>query len=132
MGPLAALPLRGALLREGRCALLRIRAPEHLAHQGTLERLEALAEEGRLAQALLPVDEALREWPSLSMDSGAIDRLLQGQRVAAPGSLAPGHVRLYEDRRGFAGVVEACQDGSLVPRRMFPALRGKSPTAQAK
>jgi len=102
------------------------------AEMWTLERLEALAEEGRLAQALLPVDEALREWPSLSMDSGAIDRLLQGQRVAAPGSLAPGHVRLYEDRRGFAGVVEACQDGSLVPRRMFPALRGKSPTAQAK
>lgn len=98
----------------------------------TLERLEALAEEGALAQALLPVDEALREWPSLSMDSGAIERLLQGQRVTAPGRLAPGHVRLYEKSRGFAGVAEACQDGSLVPRRMFPALRSKGPEAQAK
>jgi len=98
----------------------------------TLEQLENLADAGDLERTLLPVDQALRDWPAVALDSAAIARLNMGQRVAAPAKVPVGHIRLYEQCCGFAGVAEASLDGSLIPRRMFPALREKTPGAGAK
>jgi len=98
----------------------------------TLEQLEGLAASGELERCLLPVDEALRDWPAVDLDSASIERLNRGQRVVAPSLVPAGNIRLYEQSCGFAGVGEASLDGSLIPRRMFPALREKTPGPGAK
>ncbi len=85
----------------------------------TLEEIQAAADRSAL---LLPADAALPHLPALPLDTAAIQRLLQGQRVRLPHPPAAGRVRVYDSAGTFRGVAEMDPDGVLHPRRLFNGL----------
>lgn len=109
--------------RAGSCAhvtaLRRFAAgPFGEAGMRSLEALEGLAEEGRLADAVLPCDTALAVLPAVALGPEDAARIRQGQPVAVCGGGEPGLVRLYggED---FLGVGTRGADGRLVAKRLM-------------
>jgi tRNA pseudouridine55 synthase len=89
----------------------------------TLDQLEQLAENdaGALNDCLLPVDSALADWPSISLDRDSAWYLRQGQAVMVPQAPGSGMLRLYEDDNGFIGVGTVLADGRVTPKRLFKA-----------
>jgi len=87
----------------------------------SLEALEALfQEEGPQALQchLLPMGEALSDWPGIQLQGDAAYYLRMGQPVLIPKVPADGGwVRLYENDR-FLGVGEIIDDGRVAPRRL--------------
>lgn len=73
-----------------------------------------------LDSLLLPIDRALKEWPSLKLSHEFEDGLRHGRPVPADPSWALGRVRLYGPTTGFFGLGEVRADGQLVPRRIIP------------
>jgi tRNA pseudouridine55 synthase len=93
----------------------------------SLERLEALAEEGpeALDGVLRPVDEALAHWPAVELDADSAFYLRQGQAVFVPGCTAQGWLRVYGPEHRFLGIGRLQDDGRVAPKRlMVPAARG--------
>ena len=87
------------------------------------ETLEMMAGEGRLDEALMPVDSALPDWPRVDLDADSVEHLFQGRKVAVSALEARGRVRIYGPGGEFVAIAEAGDDGLLVPQRMFPGLR---------
>ena len=87
-----------------------------------LKELEALAGQGmeQLDDILLPVDSAIRHWPSVELGADSAYYLMQGQAVMAPGAPSSGKVRLYDEGHGFLGIGEVKLDGRVAPTRLFP------------
>ena len=86
----------------------------------TLETLQQAREEGgpqALEQYLLPMGEALRDWPGVQLKGDAAYYLRMGQPVLVPRAPTEGWVRLYEEDR-FLGVGEIIDDGRVAPRRL--------------
>ncbi len=79
----------------------------------TLPQLEAMTSLERDA-CLLPLDCMLLDLPRLDLDSVAIGRLAQGQRLGMDLSLPDGKLRLYSEGE-FAGLAE------LLGRRVSPS-----------
>ncbi len=50
----------------------------------TLEEVEAASAEGRAADLLLPMDEALRDAPQFTVDAEVAQRIRHGQQIAGP------------------------------------------------
>lgn len=96
------------------------------------ETLELMASEGRLDEALLPVDSALADWPRVDLDADSVEHLFQGRKVAFPATRARGRVRIYGPSGEFVAIAEAQDDGLLVPQRMFPGLRLESDQSDGK
>lgn len=85
----------------------------------TMERIEALAASGELADALLPVDRALGHYPRIDVGAAAAARAVRGQRVKPASPQQEGLVRLYGAGR-FVGLFEADGDaGVLRPVKVF-------------
>lgn len=98
----------------------------------SFEQLEALEADGRLDEALLPVDSALEDWPRVSLDADGVERLFQGQKVPSPSPDIQGRLRVYGPEGEFVGLADAEIDGNLVPRRLFPGLRTDTGQFEAK
>jgi len=90
----------------------------------SLDALEALAAEGESALdgALLPIDRALADWPSATLEAEAARRFAHGQPVAAEASTPAGRVRVYAADR-LLGIGEVTVDRQLLPRRVLSADR---------
>jgi tRNA pseudouridine55 synthase len=84
----------------------------------TLEALDAISgDESALEALLLAPDEALVDWPVLSLPSAEAARFCHGQ--ALPVSAPVGRTRVYEVPSGrFLGLAEVSA-GQLVPKRLF-------------
>lgn len=84
----------------------------------SLDALEAMSDDERMAR-LLPVDVMLEHLPWLTVEAAVAERLLQGQRAAAPDTATkPGTMaRLYRDE-SFLGLVELTAQGEIAPRRL--------------
>lgn len=68
--------------------LVRLRSGHFTLEEAvSLERIEEAFEHGQEDAYLLPIDEALFDWPALVLGEDKARRLIQGQAVAAP---APG------------------------------------------
>ena len=89
----------------------------------SLERLEAMSEEERIAQ-LLPEDALLSSLPRLDLGAEEALRLGRGQGIERNEACAPGLVRVYGPGREFLGMAEVLEAGLIVPRRLrrSPAL----------
>jgi len=87
----------------------------------TMEQLQTAAEQGLAAldALLIPVDEAVRDWPALNLGESESYYLLQGHAVSTGSNTPPGLVRLYGHRDRFLGVGEVLADGRVAPRRLF-------------
>jgi tRNA pseudouridine55 synthase len=88
-----------------------------------LPSLRALAgeSEASLDAVLLPVDQALPDWPALHMGADSARRLCQGQAVGPESVASVGLVKIYGPAAEFLGVGEVLADGRVAPRRIFQA-----------
>jgi tRNA pseudouridine55 synthase len=86
-----------------------------------LTSLEAAAAAGpeALRERLLPPDVALQEMPQVSLEMAIADRFCAGQKVPAKLRGFAGLVRVYDAAKGFMGVGELSEAGTLAPKRVF-------------
>ncbi len=88
-----------------------------------MPQLEAAAAGGSaaLCEMLLPVDEAIGDWPSVYLTSSEAYYLLQGHPVRGGCRADIGLVRLYGDGHRFLGIGEVLSDGRVAPKRLLVA-----------
>lgn len=84
----------------------------------TLEQLEALAPEARLAR-VLPPDAALQSFPALRLEEHQAVALSFGQAVQPPPGAPSGRARVYDSSDRFLGLGEVRSGGELVPLRLM-------------
>lgn len=86
----------------------------------TLDELKALAEQGQeaLDAVLLPVDAALSALPALTLETGQLARLQQGQKVNLTQEAPNTVMRLYSEAGVFAGMGEV-HNAVLSTKRMM-------------
>lgn len=87
----------------------------------SMESLETVAQEGceALDAYLLPLDNALSDWPAVNLGPSESYYLLQGHPVCAAQESEAGLVRLYDETRRFLGIGEVMLDGRVAPKRLF-------------
>jgi tRNA pseudouridine55 synthase len=86
----------------------------------TLEAVTAAAEAGQLPP-LLSADRGVPHLPEVRLSAPGVHRVTHGQATAVPPEMAPGRVRLYDDRGEFFGIGETDGFGAVQPRRLFVA-----------
>jgi tRNA pseudouridine55 synthase len=96
----------------------------------SLERLEAMSEEERIAQ-LLPVDALLSSLPRVDLGAEEAHRLGRGQGIERNDGSQPGLVRIYGPAREFLGMAEVLEAGRIVPRRLRRSTEPASTRASA-
>ena len=87
-----------------------------------LARIEALAEAGERAGMdglLLPMADALGQWPIVQLTENLSFYVRQGQPVLVPQAPTEGLVRLFGVDQEFIGVGEILDDGRVAPRRLL-------------
>ena len=93
-----------------------------------LATVEALSEddpEGLKGRLLRP-DDALSDFPAVTLDREAGERFSGGQAIAGPVDAEDGLVRVYGPDELFLGVGELQADGLVAPRRVFH-LQARNP-----
>ena len=95
--------------------------PFQLEHAVTMPELEHLAESGfeALDELLVPMEEALSDWPMVSMSENTAYYLQQGQAVQIPRAPTSGWVRLHRDDGKFLGIGQILEDGRVAPKRLI-------------
>ena len=88
----------------------------------TLERLEEKIKSGKLEEVLIPVDEALEEYPVITVSEAQAKRFRNGgeldlQRLRCPKML--GVYRIYDPEGKFIGLGEIGTGDSLTIKRVF-------------
>jgi len=87
----------------------------------TLDRLTELAElgMGELDKQLLPMHDALVDWPEISLTANSAYYVRQGQPVLVPKAPTNGWVRLMgENPNDFIGIGHILDDGRVAPKRL--------------
>jgi tRNA pseudouridine55 synthase len=87
----------------------------------TLEQLEALAEQGRLEEALISMADAVGDYPAVKVDEAGADAISNGRALPATGMAGPVAV-IDGDGRLLAMVEDT--DGAARPLGVFPVAGG--------
>jgi tRNA pseudouridine55 synthase len=92
----------------------------------TLDALQTMADNdpAELDRRVIPVDQAIADWPALHLSAAEARDVRQGQSIAGGAASAPGLVRLYDEAAGFLGIGEVLGDGRVAPKRLFVAAGG--------
>jgi len=89
----------------------------------TLEQVAEAFAAGRGEELLLPLDEALRDWPAVTVDAETARRIGHGQAVALPMS-SEGRCRAYGPDGQLLALLEYNgQKGLWQPRKVFRGAR---------
>lgn len=92
-------------------------AGEHIV---TMETLEELAGDTvKLDGLLLGPDQALLDWPEISLGDDVAYFLKRGQPVLVPKAPGYGYVRVYNGSQRFLGIGHILDDGRLAPKRLL-------------
>ena len=85
----------------------------------TLEQLEKWADSGfeQLDSVILPMEQALSDWPIVDLSENSAYYLSRGQAVQVPQAPTEGKVCLISQNR-FLGIGEVLEDGRVAPRRL--------------
>ncbi|MFB4202761.1 tRNA pseudouridine synthase B [wastewater metagenome] len=87
----------------------------------TLPALETLdGDEGRAAleQRLIPMEQALGDWPDIHLSGDLAAYVRQGQPVWVPRAPGQGWVRLFAEGERFLGMGTVLDDGRIAPKRL--------------
>jgi len=86
----------------------------------TLEQLQSAKDNDWLAEALLPIDAGLPDWPRLELDAIRRGQFMHGNRFKFPveGSIT-GKIRVYGPENELLGLADLTADGVLKPVRVF-------------
>ena len=95
-----------------------------LPEAASLQRIEEAFEHGQEEQYLLPIDEALLDWPALVLGAERAQRLVQGQAVQAqvpgPGEDGEALWRAYSLEGEFLAIVQFDPASKLwQPKKVF-------------
>ncbi len=89
----------------------------------TIEDIENLAENGELDEALLPIDTALQELPSLKLNEKETNLLRNGIKVKKAETPDSNMIRLYNQDNTFIGIGKRSQNENnevyIAPRRLM-------------
>ena len=77
-----------------------------------------------LDELLIPVDQAIADWPALELSKTESHYLLQGNPITGGPETHPGLVRLSDEARHFLGIGEVLRDGRIAPKRLFVGRSG--------
>lgn len=94
----------------------------HLDHAIKLETVQEMRDEkafSAMDELIIPMENALENWPSVELSDDAAHYLRQGQPVLVPRAPAEGWVRLFEKQGDFLGVGEIQDDGLIAPKRLL-------------
>ena len=99
--------------------------PFELEQAVSMPELAHLAEDGfeALDRLLLPPEEALGDWPMVSLSQNSAYYLQQGQAVQVPKAPSSGWVRLRRDDGQFLGIGQILEDGRVAPKRLIKAAQ---------
>ena len=96
----------------------------HLKNAVDFDVIKQLRDEKSFAamdEYIMPMQQALVEWPGLELTNDAAYYLRQGQPVLVPRAPTDGWVRLFEKEGDFLGVGQILDDGRVAPRRLVKA-----------
>ncbi|MDY7042024.1 MAG: tRNA pseudouridine(55) synthase TruB [Chloroflexota bacterium] len=103
-----------------------------LKHARSLDELEAASAEGRAAELLLPMDEALRDMERLTVDAEAERRIRHGQQIDAPSAADTDPTsprRVYSAMGELLAILTYDQNtGHWQPHKVFATGRTRSHT----
>ena len=87
----------------------------------SIEQLETVAEQGIavLDKQLLPSEEALPDWPSITIDDQQISALRHGQTIQVLDYYKSAKIRLFDQQNTFLGLGEMTETGTVSPKRVF-------------
>jgi tRNA pseudouridine55 synthase len=91
----------------------------------TLETLEQLAEAAAetgfddMDALLLPMEQALTDWPRVQLTENSAYYLCKGQAVQVPKAPTSGWVCLFTENERFLGIGQVLGDGRVAPRRLI-------------
>jgi len=87
----------------------------------SIDQLMSAAEQGREAidQLLLPTEDALPDWPEITVNTEMVTALRLGQSVQVEQSFESAQVRLFSDDNTFLGLGEMSPQGLVSPKRVF-------------
>jgi tRNA pseudouridine55 synthase len=92
----------------------------------TLDIVSGFAERGELPP-MLAADRGIPHLAEVRLGAAATARVLHGQAASVLPEVAPGRVRLYDDRGHFFGIGEADGFGSVQPKRLFAVAAAEKP-----
>lgn len=80
--------------------------------------IEQLAKQGfsRLDEVLLPTDQALLGWPSVTVADEQMADMRNGHALTVPNLPTEGAVRIYDSNHMFYGIGKVREDGRLAPK----------------
>ncbi len=87
----------------------------------TLERLADMAETGGLEQALISLDDALADFPAIVVDETDAGKVIHGNRIPCPGSLAntsSAFIKLRNQSGNLLAIARP-EAGTLKPEQVF-------------
>jgi len=88
----------------------------------TMEQLKQLLLEGgqeAIDALLLPIEDALADWPAINLTANLAYYVRQGQAVQVSQAPTQGLVRLFGPEAEFIGVGHILDDGRVGPKRLF-------------
>lgn len=95
---------------------------EKMMNMAQLRDLERSGVEA-LDAVLLPIEEALLQWPEVSLSNDSVFYIKQGQAVFVPKMKESGFVRLYSQNRQFLGIGHILEDGRVAPKRLLKNIK---------
>lgn len=92
----------------------------------SMDHIREVAKEGMdaLDGLLQPLDSALENWPTITLNQTMSDYVKQGQAIQVPKAPTEGLLRLYEESSegmAFIGVGHVLDDGRIAPKRLIQA-----------
>ena len=102
-------------LRRGDVGVFRL---ENAVSFDTITELRDEKAFSAMDEFIMPMEQALSEWPGLELTNDAAFYLRQGQPVLVPKAPTDGWVRLFEKQGDFIGVGQIQDDGLVAPRKM--------------
>ncbi|MCI0667545.1 MAG: tRNA pseudouridine(55) synthase TruB [Methylococcaceae bacterium] len=85
----------------------------------TIDDLQSLPPENREERCLLPIDEAVANWPKLEFAQDSVTCARHGRAIEVSDAPAQGWVRMYTQDSRFFGVGEILPDRRIAPRKLF-------------
>lgn len=95
--------------------------PFEISHALTIDALEQILVDQGLAgldQQLIPMDQALENWPAVHLSDNSAYYVRQGQPVQVAKAPTSGWVRLFAQNDHFLGVGQILDDGRVAPKRL--------------
>lgn len=93
---------------------------EHMIAQASLEQVWEQHGRQALDAWLMPIGDALAEWPAVTLDADSAYYLANGHAVQVSGAPTNGWIRMYTPDARMAALGEVLADGRIAPRRVFP------------